>query len=77
MILITEDNNWWNMRIFCTIIYNSAYLKISLQSNTLKCNITEDELLNSDEDETDTYQRTSRKRTVADEEVQISDERYI
>ena len=77
MILITEDNNWWNMRIFCTIIYNSTHLKISLQSNTLKCNITEDELLNSDEDETDTYQCTSRKRTVADEEVQISDERYI
>ena len=65
------------MRIFCTIIYNSTHFKILLKSNTLKCNITEDELRNSDEDETDTYQCTSRKRTVADEEVQISDERYI
>ena len=65
------------MKIFCRIIYKSTHLKISLQSNTLKCNITEDELLNSDEDETDTYQRTSRKRTVPDEEVEISDKRYI
>ena len=65
------------MKIFCRIIYNSTHLKISLQSNTLKCNITEDELLNSDEDETDTCQRTSRKRTVADEEVQRSNKRYI
>ena len=64
------------MKIFCRIIYNSTHLKISLQSNTLKCNITEDELLNSDEDETDTCQHTSRKRTVADEEVQRSNKRY-
>ena len=51
--------------------------EILVKSNTLKFNITEDSLLDSDEDETDTSERLSLKRSVADEEVEITDERYI
>ena len=51
--------------------------EILLKSNTLKFNITEDSLLDSDEDETGASQRPSLKRTVTDKEVEITDARYI
>ena len=71
----TTNNEIWQCFIQLFIIVHIS--EILLKCNTLTFNITEDSLLDSDEDETDTYQQLSLKTSVTDNEVETTDKRYI